>query len=162
MTHKPVDQIIDVDFYREDSTAKHALGTRCRSDLGGEWMYLQADEAITGAGYTVVVASDYGCSMVTTTNANNLDGNLIAVPGMAVTNAYYFWGQIDGPCEGVRVAASCAANVKLNSTATAGVLDDDATSGATLVEGLYTTTADGGSGSAVAATLRNVRLGDEL
>jgi hypothetical protein len=52
----------------------------------------------------------------------------------------YGWVQIYGACN-IQVAASCAANVRLNTTATAGQIDDDGTGGAFAISGAILTTA---------------------
>ena len=128
------------------------------TDDGKEYIYLLADEAITGQGYSVVVDADYGCSMADTTSTAGTRGKVVAVPEIAVTSGYYFWGQVKGVAE-VRVAASCAANATPNSTATGGVLDDDATAGAEVVEGMWLSEADGGSGGVVTAFLSYPHVG---
>lgn len=147
----------------ESSTPLHELGSRYISDDGKEYIYLQADEAITGAGYAVVVESDWGSQMVDTTSTANHRGAQVAIAPIAVTNAYYYWGQIYGKAyAGIRVAASAAAGAQLNSTATGGVVDDDATAGAEVMDGLYISATDGGSGSAVAGMLCYPHVGRTL
>jgi hypothetical protein len=145
------------------STPLHTLGTRYHTDNGKEFIYLLADEAITGAGYSVVIDQDFGSTMADTASSVNAYGKAVAVPTIAVTNAYYYWGQVYGQAHvGVRVAASAAAGSKLNTTGTGGVLDDDATAGAENIDGIFVSVADGGSGSAIAAFLSYPIVGATL
>ena len=64
----------------------------------------------------------------------------------------YGWFQIygKGSC---RTLASAAKGTKLNTTATAGALDDDATAGAETIDGLVLGTATGGAEATNADTI---------
>jgi hypothetical protein len=53
----------------------------------------------------------------------------------------------------MNVLASCAANVRLNTTATAGSLDDDGTAGSMQVQGIYLTAARAASNGSAAGIL---------
>ena len=144
------------------SDAEFELGTRTVANDGSEWMYVQADSAgVTGAGYVVLIDEDYAADMIETTNSATGFGQFVGVAAVAFTASYYGWVQISGVAS-IRVAASAAANVALNTTATAGVLDDDATVGAEVVNGAVLTTADGGSGSAAAGVLNGANVGATL
>ena len=125
------------------------LGDR-RSDGGKEWVFVQANGAITAAGYVCQIDEDYQAAMVSTTG--DAIGDLIGVAGVAFADNDYGWLQVAGPCV-VRVAANAAANVRLNSTATAGQLDDDGAASAMAIDGLVLTTANGGSAATAAAVL---------
>jgi hypothetical protein len=147
----------------ESATALHALGSRYVDEDGREFIYLQADEAVTGIGYAVVVENDWGAQMVDTTSTADHRGALVAFPQLAITSGYFFWGQVFGEVTGgIRVAASAAAGAQLNSTATGGVLDDDATAGAEVIDGVYISATDGGSGSALAGFLAYPKVGRTL
>lgn len=136
----------------ESVTSLHQLGSRYVDELGNEWIYLVADEAITGRGYTVAVDNDHGCLMADTTSVAGTIGKRVAVPFIAVQSGYFFWAQIYGNAE-VQVAASFAANAKPNVTATGGQLDDDGTVGAETIAGMHVIDTDGGSGGLVTADL---------
>lgn len=120
-------------------TAQHALMTTTDAK-GSRFMYVQADGAVTGPGYVVSIDPTGQAVMVST--SNDARGNPIGVAVVAMADNEYGWVQIKGPCQ-VRVAASAAANARLNTTATAGQIDDDGTSGAFPIEGLVLTTANG-------------------
>ncbi len=132
------------------------LGDRYEDDNGDEFVYVQADGAVTGAGYVCFVTPAYQAKMVTTANA--LLGSLLAVPPVAFADNDYGWMQVKGPCV-VRVAANAAANVALNTTTTGGELDDDGTAGATLVSGIFLTTANSSSAATAAAVINWPILG---
>lgn len=137
--------VVGADLNVEHSAAQFTVGTRAYGNDGSEWIYVKADAGgVTGAGYVVLIDENYDCDMIDTTNSASGRNQLVGVSPIAVTASYYFWAQIGGTCS-IRVAASAAANTVLNSTATAGQLDDDATMGAEVVDRLTLTTARGGS-----------------
>ena len=101
---------------------------------------MQANGAISA--YDVVILDEtYQADRLDTTNSAGAIGDLCAVSPVAFADNEYGWVQIKGACT-INVATSCAANTKLNSTATAGRVDDDATVGAETVLGLVTTAAE--------------------
>lgn len=114
------------------------LGDRYTAQDGKEWVYVQANGAITGAGYVVIIDEAYDAAQITT--SNDALGDKVGVANCAFADNDYGWVQIYGPCL-IRVSASCAANVPLNTTATAGQLDDDATAAALVIAGAVLTTA---------------------
>ena len=126
------------------------LGDRHVAHDGKEYVYVQASGAITGAGYVVSIDEDYQAAMLST--SNDAKGDKVGVAPAAFADNDYGWVQIYGPCV-IRVAASAAANARLNSTATAGQIDDDGTAGALPVEGAVLTTANGGSAGTAAGIL---------
>lgn len=126
------------------------LGTRMRGADGSEWMFVQANGAVTGAGYVCTVDETFQAAMLST--SNDAGGDLVGVAGVAFADNDYGWVQVLGACV-VRVAASAAANVGLNTTATAGQLDDDGTAGSFDILGLVLTTANGGSAGTAAGML---------
>lgn len=126
------------------------LGDRQWDQSGNEFVYVQASGAITGAGYVCYITAAYLAVMVST--SNDAIGNLIGVPAVAFADGDYGWLQTKGVCV-VRAAALAAANVRLNSTATAGQLDDDGSASAMAIDGLVLTTAVGGSAATAAAVI---------
>jgi hypothetical protein len=126
------------------------LGDRYVAQDGKEWVYIQASGAITGAGYVVIIDEAYDAAQITT--SNDALGDKIGVANCAFADNDYGWVQIYGPCL-IRVSASCAANAPLNTTATAGQLDDDATAGALVIAGAVLTTARAASAGTAAGIL---------
>lgn len=126
------------------------LGDRYVSHDGKEYVYVQASGAITGAGYVVTIDETYQAAMLST--SNDAGGDLVGVASAAFADDDYGWVQVKGPAN-IRVAASAAANAALNSTATAGQIDDDGTAGSFDVAGLVLTTANGASAGTAAGVL---------
>lgn len=126
---------------RETGTA-FGLGDRFTSHDGKEYVYVQASGAITGEGYVVTVDEDYQAAMLST--SNDAGGDLVAVAPAAFADDDYGWVQVKGKAD-IRVAASAAANTALNTTGTAGQLDDDGAVGSFDIDGLVLTTANGAS-----------------
>lgn len=145
------------------ATRLHTLGSRYSDDAGREYIYLLADEAITGAGYAVVIDQDFGTTMVDTTSTANARGKGVALPPIAVASGSYYWGQIYGAAyAGIRVAASAAAGARLNSTGTGGVVDDDGTAGAEELIGVHISAAAGGEAANVAGFITYPTVGATL
>ena len=120
-----------------------AVGTEVEIK-GTVYKYLKSGAAI--AQYDAVTISNAGVAVSGTTTTSGAKPTLFAVPQFAVAAANeFFWAPI-GPIalttfDGsttfkVNAAASCATDVKLYTTATAGVVDDTATD---LVAGLQLT-----------------------
>lgn len=126
------------------------LGDRYVANDGTEWLYVQASAAV--AQYDVVtITIAYAAASLGT--ANDARGNLVGVAPVAFASADFGWVQVKGPVANMNVLASAAANVRLNTTATAGSLDDDGTAGSMQVQGAYLTTARGGSNGPAPAIL---------
>jgi hypothetical protein len=116
------------------------LGDIAWGSDGSAWVFCQANGAIT-ADYVVVIDEDWQADMIDTTNSATSFGQLVGVCAAAAADNEYVWVQVFGVCDAIQVAASAAANVALNSTATAGQIDDDGTAGAETIDGIILTTA---------------------
>lgn len=116
-----------------------SLGDTFMDNSGKAWVFCVAGGAITGAGFVVVI--DEAFSAVHLSTANDARGDMVGISPVAVTSGDYFWAQRFGVCDNIQVLASAAANTRLNTTATAGALDDDGTAGAFAIEGMVLTTA---------------------
>ncbi len=126
-------------------------GNRVRTYDGKEYVYVKASAAI--AQYDVCT---YDETFITTvapvSTSNDARGDFIGVAPAAIASGSYGWLQIYGPCT-MNVKASCAANARINTTATGGSPDDDGTTGAFQLDGIYLTTARGGSDGSAAGIL---------
>lgn len=122
------------------------LGTRVHGAAGKEYVYVQANGAIT-ANDVVILTEAFQADQIDTTNSAGAIGDKVAVAPATFADDDYGWVQIYGACT-VNVATSAAANTKLNTTATAGRIDDDATAGAETILGLVTTAAESGNEAA--------------
>jgi len=112
-----------------------------------EFVYGRANGAITAAGYVCVERTGFDFSMATvtlTTPGTAGPGTRVGVACAAMADNEYGWFQIFGKGP-VRTLASAAIGTRLNSTATAGALDDDGTSGAEQIMGIVLNTATGGA-----------------
>lgn len=127
-------------------------------NTGKEFIYIQAGEALT-ANAAVVITEAGQAEMVDTTSTASAKGDRVGVVSIAFDNDDYGWAQIYGACT-LSVGSSAAANTTLNSTATAGRLDDDATSGAEVINGVVTTAAE--SSNLAAAILTYPTVGATL
>jgi allophanate hydrolase subunit 2 len=114
-------------------------GDRVVTADGKEFLFCVTGGAITGAGFVVTIDEAYSAVQLST--SNDARGDLIGVALSAVTSGDYAWFQVKGVCDNIQVLASCAANVRLNTTGTAGALDDDGTATTIQAEGIYLTTA---------------------
>lgn len=154
-------ETLGVDLTASNATQTHDLGTTVTATEGGVYVYCQANGAITGDGYVCFIDESYQADMIETTLSATGFGNQVGVAKHAFADNEYGWIQIQGTAN-VRVAASCAANVAINTTATAGQLDDDATVGAEVVNGIVIATANGGSAAVVEGYLANPTVGATL
>ena len=130
------------------------LGDRYVSHDGKEYVYVQADGALTGAGYVVTISEAYQAKMASTSNDDL--GDLVGVATAAFADDDYGFVQVKGPAS-IRVAASAAANTQLNTTSTAGQIDD-AVAGSN-VNGIVLTTANGGAAGTAAGVLNYPTIG---
>jgi len=122
------------------------LGTRVHGAAGKEYVYVQASGAVA-ANDVVILTEAFQAAKVDTTNSAGAVGDKVAVAPVAFSDDDYGWVQIYGACT-VNVGSSASANTKLNTTGTAGRVDDDATSGAETILGLVTTAAESDNAAA--------------
>lgn len=118
------------------------LGTRGVYDhptLGSqEFVYGQASGAVTGAGFVCVESNNSTFAMATTANTAGGQaghGSRVGVAQAAMTNGQFGWFQIYGRAP-VRTVGPVAVGTRLNTTATAGAIDDDGTAGARVINGV--------------------------
>lgn len=146
---------LGVDFLSTSTTQQFALGTQVLTDQGF-FVYGQANGALTV--YDAAKVDDDGQLAALTTAISGAEPTAVGIAQVAFADNEYGWvwrgcGGGSGSGIKVNVLASCAADVKIYTTATAGALDDTATD---LIQGLKLVSANGGSTAAVecfAATL---------
>ena len=112
-----------------------------------EFVYGRADGAVTGAGYLCVEATGFDFAMASTTNTapgSSGFGSRVGAAQAALADNEYGWFQVYGKGS-VRTLASAAKGTRLNSTGTAGAVDDDGTASSEAIEGLVLGTATGGA-----------------
>lgn len=109
---------------------------------GGKWYFCKAATALA-VGSVVVVDKNFVATLITKALADV--GNAVGVcPVIVVAANDYVWVQVSGVIANMLVLLSCAIDAALYTTATAGSLDDTATS-QTKVNGVKLTTARGGT-----------------
>lgn len=118
------------------------------SDKRGKWMFVLASAAIAQYAAVGIDGSGNAAELTTTTYASSAAFGFAQV---AIASGSYGWvwvGEGGGTGSGIKgkVAASYAAFAVINTTATAGVVDDAATK---ILGGVVGLTTDGGSGSSV-------------
>jgi hypothetical protein len=129
-------QLSAVDTAITDTLAKFTLGTWYIDRLGRHWQYVKGGATL--AQYEYCKVSTDGnftiTSMTTTTNPSTEPAEVgcVQVSG-GFTSTKYGWVFRGGGSHIGLFAASCVQDVKIYTTATAGVVDDAAT---TLVNGL--------------------------
>jgi len=117
--------------------AEFALGTKVQATDGQTWVYAQAGAAISQYDW---VAIDENFQMVKGTKALADAGHEVGFAQAAFDDNDMGWVCVGGKNITVNVLASCAADVQLYTSGTAGKLDD--TSGSqTLIRGVVLVTA---------------------
>lgn len=159
---------VGCDPTRVTATAEFTVGSRAviQTTAGiKEYIYVKdSGSGITGDGYVCdidVSAFTAVMSTTTTTAPGTGAGKPVGVARAVWTASYYGWLQIYGAGV-IRVAASCAAYTLINSTATAGQLDDDATAGAEVINGIVLDVANGGAAATTAGFLYYPTVGRTL
>lgn len=138
-----------------------SVGDTYVDNSGNGYTFILAGGAITGAGFVVRFGIDYSATMIST--SNDARGDRVGVALGAIASGEYAWVQTSGVFANVQVLASAAANTRLNTTATAGALDDDGTAGSFPIDGLVLTTARAASqGNAPGLCANNLAQGAAL
>lgn len=106
--------------------ARFRLGQTVLGSDGSRWVYVQAGEAITQY-MAVAIDEDYQAVKLTKTLADA--GHQVGFAQVGFADNDFGWVCVHGPGNiTVRVLASCAADVQLYTSGTAGVLDDTSAS----------------------------------
>lgn len=142
-----------------------ALGTAGRDQTGNEYILLQSGGALAVQGLALSWDAAHVASEITTVNLTGPPlraGRPIAFNfGLPTAAGQRFWALRAGQGP-VRVLASAAANARLNSTATAGALDDDGTAASFVIEGVAPTVVNGGAPASVNAIVGYPHVGDRI
>lgn len=125
------------------------LGTLGIDDDGKVYEFARANGALSVGDVAAIDESGDASPVTTTVSAPGTGQGLKAgVVLAALADNDWGWMQRVGPVDAVNVASSCAAHTELNTTGTGGRLDDDATAGAEVVEGLTLTEAESSNSAA--------------
>jgi hypothetical protein len=142
--------------WTSSETPSHAVGTLVADRDGKIYRMVKADAGgITGAGYVCLIKPSGSAAMINTTNSapGSGVGMAVGVAMAAVAASGYGWLCVYGQGVPTQVNALCAAGTRLNTTATAGQLDDDGTAGAEQVIGISLEAARGGTAGTANASL---------
>lgn len=153
--------VIGLDPLRTGTDPDFGVGTRAIGPSGKEYLYFKASAAVA-AGDVVVIDETATTVAQSVTTTNGLRGRRIGVANAAIASGSYGWAQVYGANAAINVLASCVANVRLNTTATAGSPDDDGTATTKQIEGLYLTTTRGGTNGPAPGMLINPVIGVTL
>lgn len=134
-----------------------SVGTRGWDHHGNEYVLVKAGTGGVAPGEVGVIASNWTLTKISTSN----DGpcQQLGVARGTANVGDYVWAQIWGRGK-VMGKASAAADVRLNTTATAGALDDDGSTGAFAVLGLTLATAVGAGGAEAVNAVLNYPMTD--
>lgn len=112
-----------------------------------EFVYGRANGAVTGLGYACLEQTGFDFIMADTTQSApgaSGPGTRVGAAQAALADNEYGWFQIYGKGS-IRTLASAAKGTRLNTTGTAGALDDDGTASSEQIIGLVIMTATGGA-----------------
>jgi hypothetical protein len=129
MTVQKIVDLVEVTTY-----PKHRLGEYHWDERGRLWQYVRASGAVAQYAY-VKISTDgnFTAAEGTTTLLPNTEPAEVGCAQVAIANTRYGWVFRGHGAHTGKYAASCVHNVKIYTTATAGVVDDSAT---TLINGL--------------------------
>lgn len=151
-----INDILGANPFQIDTTRQHRLGQIARGVNGAEWEYVQFNSASIIRGHVLAIDRDHVATHLTT--AASPRGQRCGVAMGTATTGNFGWVQRQGQAE-IRVLANAAANSRLNTTATAGILDDDGTTGAKQIEGVHLQVANGGATANQEGTLNGPIVG---
>lgn len=113
---RAINQAVDA----ESSVQKHVLGARWVSPDGKTYAYMLAGEAHTLGDALLYTTKNY--STTKSLRANWIKGYEVAYPSLNITNAYYFWGQIDGVVGAISALTASTLESPLYYSETAGLV----------------------------------------
>lgn len=148
---QPVIGLAKADVVAATGTPAFSLGTlgSYMDPTSGyqEFVYGRANGAVTALGYLCceLTGFDFVMATVTQTTAGTAGfGTRVGAAQAALADNEYGWFQVFGKGS-LRTLASAAKGTRLNTTATGGAVDDDATAGSEAIFGLVIGTATGGA-----------------
>lgn len=126
-----IDQIVGIDFDSTPTFPEFLVGTKVKTDTG-VYQYVHANGAI--AQYAMVkIDDDWEAAEGTTTLLASTEPAKVGIAQVAFADNDYGWVFVGPGLARCKFAASCVQDVKIYTTATAGVVDDAST---TLINGL--------------------------
>jgi hypothetical protein len=120
----PMD-VIGADLTATHTSAQHDLGTVVKASDGSEYIYVEADSAITQYDAVGITPVDFGAAPLTKAFADA--GRMVAFAQVAIASGSFGWVGLKGYLN-VRLKNACAPNVPLYTSGSAGMLDDTSAS----------------------------------
>ena len=114
--------LLGVNLSQVDTTAQYAPGTLSNCSDGGMAMYVLSSTSAISTYAAVAIDGNGKANMLTTTNAAS--SPRCGFSQVSIATGAYGWVRLGGAAILVNLAANCAPNVALFTTATPGVLDD--------------------------------------
>jgi hypothetical protein len=148
---------IGADLSGVSSTSGDTLGNSYDANDGSKWVFVQANGELLEGNYVCI---DESFQAVKGTKALVDDGHDVGFAQTDFTDNQYGYVMVKGRPQ-VKTLTLCAADVALYTTATAGALDDTATSAQTKINGVVLVTANGtgtGNSTAIASWPRSTSL----
>jgi hypothetical protein len=122
--------------YASAAVAPFKLGSAGMDADGNEYLFVKASGAAAAYNCSLVDEAFLAVPATTTTSAPGTGaGKRVCVPQIAIADTYLGWAMVKGLGK-VLGAASCVKYTQINTTGTAGVLDDDATAGAEIINNI--------------------------
>lgn len=141
--------ILGLDVSKAYTSEDFELGTIGWDNDGKAYQFAKANGALAVGDVVGIDETGDASPVTTTTSAPGAGQGLPAgVVVTALADNEYGWVQRQGVVAAINVATSAAVHTNLNSTATAGRIDDDATAGAEVIEGVTTTAAEASNSAA--------------
>lgn len=128
-------QLIGLDLTGTHASAERAVGSFSFDKSGKGYVYV-AFGATHAAGDFILVDGALATSAMTVTTSGAALQFSVAVALFATSASTYGWVQVFGLNPALNVATGAVVTALLNSTATAGRIDDDGTTGAEVVTGV--------------------------
>lgn len=145
----PLGGKLGVDVTKAYSSAAFKLGSEVKCEDGNTYIFVQANGAIDAFAACAISESHEVAELTTTTSG--VVPTVVVVPQLALADDEYGFAVKSGGAFSVLAAANCAADVKIYTTSTAGVVDDSSSS-TDLIQGLRLNAANGGTQAAVSAS----------
>jgi hypothetical protein len=145
-TNYPVSPVHGANFTESTTDQRFALGQVLEGANNSQWTYVKSGEAITQY-MAVAIDEEFVARKLTKALADSRQTIGFAQFAFSASNTY---GWVPTKASGnisVLVKASCAADTRLQTTSSAGVLDDTTTATQTYIDGVVVVVAATSSGT---------------
>ena len=115
------DGTLGVKVDRVDASAAFSVGIRKAGNEASEWVYVEVASGIDKYDAVMINQSSKAVPLTTTNSASS---KMVGFAQVTMASGQYGWVALQGSNLTTKLAANCAPNVNLYTTATAGVLDD--------------------------------------